>query len=85
MSNLLLYIATGTLPLIALAGAATHLWCRRHRQDLTTTQWREEMRKLEPSKPPQFRNKQMSKGAAGVCYPEKKITKIAVVKRTVAK
>lgn len=85
MSYPLLYLATAAIPLISLIGLAAHVWRQRHPQDLTTTQWREEMRKLEPSNPPQFRNKHVSKGAPGVCYPEKKMTKIAVVKRTVAK
>jgi hypothetical protein len=85
MTNLLLYGMTGAIPVIAIAGLAAHLWRRCHPQDLNTTEWREQMRKLEPLNPPKFRNKQMSKGAAGVCYPEPKTIKLAVVRRRAAK
>ena len=85
MTNLLLYGMTGAIPVIAIAGLAAHLWRRCHPQDLNVTEWREQMRKLEPLPSPKFRTKQMSKGAAGVSYPEKTVTKIAVVRQRASK
>ena len=85
MSNILLYLMTAALPVIGLAALVRHLWNRAHPQDLTVTEWRARMAKLEPLPPPKFLSKYTSHGAAGVCFPEPKSTKMTVVKRRAIK
>jgi hypothetical protein len=85
MTDTLLYAATAAIPVIALVGVAVHLWRWAHPLNITVTEWRERMKRLEPLAEPKFRTKQLSKGAAGVCFPEPKVTKMTVVKRKASK
>jgi hypothetical protein len=55
MPDLLLYVLTAAIPVIAIIAIAQHIYRRRHPLNITLAEWLEVMRSLEQLAPPKRR------------------------------